>query len=108
MRVAPAAITPAPVVPAPATATSEQDALKLEDAQRQAAAQMISTLPGIERALWSTRSTLLVHLVAGAPDRLTEICAVLVRYDNLRTSRVQLQPPAGSTERVRFRQCRTF
>lgn len=104
----PAPVAAAPVEPTPVAVVSEQEALELEDAQRLAAARMISTLPGIERALWSTRSTLLVHLVAGAPDRLGEICAVLVRYDNLRTSRVHLQPPAGSTERVRFRQCRTF
>lgn len=104
----PAPVMTTPVEPAPVIATPEQDAIELEDAQRQAAARTISTLPGIDRALWSTRSTLLVHLVAGAPDRLTEICAVLVRYDNLRTSRVQLQPPAGSSERVRFRQCQTF
>lgn len=119
-RVAPVVVrTPAPAAPAPATgapaaapvpatAAPGEVTLEQEDAQRKVAADMISSLPGIERALWSTRSTLLVHLVAGAPDRLTEICAVLVRYDNLRTSRVQLQPPAGSTERVRFRQCRTF
>ena len=57
--------------------------------------------------MWSTKSTLLVNLDQDASDMLTEVCAVLERYDNLRTSRVQLQPPPGSTQRVRFRQCRT-
>ena len=82
--------------------------LEEEDAQRLEVIRTISALPGIERALWSTRSTLLVHLADDDQDRLTEICATLVRYDGLRASRVQLQPPPGSTERVRFRQCRTY
>lgn len=100
--VAPAA-APVVVAPPPVMATLEE-----EDAQRQEVIRTISTLPGIDRALWSTRSTLLVHLADDGPDRLTEICAVLVRYDGLRTARVQLQPPLGSTGRVRFRQCRTY
>ena len=71
-------------------------------------AETLSSLPGIERALWLTRSTLVVHLVDGTADRLTEICAALERYEGLRTSRVQLQPPEGSEARVRFIQCRTY
>ena len=107
------AVTRKPVVvaPAPAAAVPEpvvMATLEEEDAQRQEVIRTISALPGIDRALWSTRSTLLVHLADEGPDRLTEICATLVRYDGLRTSRVQLQPPPGSTERVRFRQCRTY
>jgi len=102
----PAATAPAPVAPAPAPVV--MTTLEEEDAQRQEVIRTISSLPGIDRALWSTRSTLLVHLADDGRDRLTEICAILVRYDGLRTSRVQLQPPPGSTERVRFRQCRTY
>ena len=71
-------------------------------------AKMISQLPGIERALWTTKSTLLVHLAQEDVDRVTEICAILERYDHLRTSRVQLQPPADSERPVRFRQCRSY
>lgn len=105
--------TPAPVAPAaeasiaapvtgiPANTPEE------EEEQRIAVVRMLSSLPGIDRAMWSTKSTLLVNLDQDASDMLTEVCAVLERYDNLRTSRVQLQPPPGSTQRVRFRQCRT-
>lgn len=78
-----------------------------EDQQRIVVVRTLSSLPGIDRAMWSTKSTLLVNLEEGTSDMLTEICAVLERYDNLRTSRVQLQPPPGSTQAVRFRQCRT-
>lgn len=108
----PAAVAPAPVAPAPVAPVpvppSVMATLEEEDAQRQEVIRTVSSLPGIDRALWSTRSTLLVHLADEGRDRLTEICAILVRYDGLRTSRVQLQPPQGSTEHVRFRQCRTY
>jgi hypothetical protein len=79
-----------------------------EDLQRKEVASTLSSLPGIERALWLTRSTLVVHLVDGEADRLTEICAALERYEALRTARVQLQPPESSEARVRFIQCRTY
>lgn len=102
----PAVVAPAPVASVPVPTV--MPTLEEEDAQRQEVIRTISSLPGIDRALWSTRSTLLVHLADEGRDRLTEICAILVRYDGLRTSRVQLQPPQGSTERVRFRQCRTY
>ena len=106
----PAVAKPAPVQAEPATtsaSTLEPD-VAAEDLQRKEVAETLSSLPGIERAIWSTRSTLVVHLVDGNADRLTEICAALERYEALRTSRVQLQPPDGSEARVRFIQCRTY
>jgi len=96
---------PAPTVAA--TPASAPD-VEAEDLQRKQVAETLSSLPGIERALWSTRSTLVVHLVDGETDRLTEVCAALERHEALRTSRVQLQPPEGSEARVRFIQCRTY
>jgi restriction system protein len=106
------AAAPAPHSPAK-TATAVIPALTVttpeeEEAQRVEVVHALSSLQGVDRALWSTRSTLLVHLAEGAPDLLTEICTVLERYDNLRASRIQLQPPPGSEQRVRFRQCRTY
>ena len=44
---------------------------------------------------------------AGKQD-IDSICEVLDRYPELRSSRVQLQPPPGSTTRVRFFQCRAY
>lgn len=93
-----------PAADTPATGPDEA----AEDLQRKEVAETLSSLPGIERALWLTRSTLVVHLVDGEADRLTEICAALERYEGLRTSRVQLQPPEDSEARVRFIQCRTY
>ena len=103
---------PAPAMPiaepAITTAPATPPGVEAEDLQRKQVAETLSSLPGIERALWSTRSTLVVHLVDGEADRLTEVCAALERHEALRTSRVQLQPPKGSEARVRFIQCRTY
>jgi hypothetical protein len=95
-----------PVQSAEPVGPADDDAA--EDLQRKEVAGILASLPGIESAIWSTRSTLLVNLADGRSDRLAEICAALERYDALRTARVQLQPPAGSEVRVRFVQCRTF
>jgi hypothetical protein len=78
-----------------------------EDEQRNEVIRVAATLPGVERALWTTRSTLMVYLIDETADPVDDICTVLERYENLRTSRLHLQPPAGSTRPARFLQCRT-
>ena len=99
---------PASTPPIAAGPTASEADLAAEDLQRKEVVDTLSSLPGIDRALWLTRSTLVVYLLDGDTDRLTEICAALDRYEALRTSRVQLQPPDGSEARVRFIQCRTY
>ena len=94
-----AAATPAIAVPT--------DPQELER-RRKDLATAVSTLPGIDKALWSTQSTLLVYLSEDLPDPMSGICPLLERYDELAASRVQLQPPAGSTRPVRFLQCRAY
>lgn len=91
--------TPVSVVP------TEPAAL---EARRREAANAITTLFGVDRALWSTQSTLLVYLSAEDVDPTTDLCPLLERYPELAASRVQLQPPAGSSKPVRFKQCRTY
>lgn len=94
-----AASDPTPVATAPVG----------EEEQRAEVVRTIGDLPGIDKAVWSTRSTLLVYLeVDDGNDRLRDICAVLEQYEALRASRLQLQPPAGSERAVRFVQCRAF
>ena len=78
------------------------------EARRREAANTITTLFGVDRALWSTQSTLLVYLSAEDADPTTDLCPLLERYPELAASRVQLQPPAGSSRPVRFKQCRTY
>ena len=104
---APAAQAPAaPAEAAPAGAVPT-DPAELER-RRVDAANAISTLFGVERAIWSTQSTLLVHLTSENADPSGELCPLLVRYPELAASRVQLQPPQGSTRPVRFKQCRSY
>jgi restriction system protein len=109
----PAATTPA--LPARTTqqapsakAPSPEEDEATRPQRRGEVAAAISTLPGIDRAIWETQSTLLVHLLDDSTDRLPAICTLLERYDDLAATRLQLQPPAGSAKPVRFVQCRAY
>lgn len=79
-----------------------------EEERRNEIARMVSTLPGVERSMWTTRSTLMVYLLDENADPFEEICGVIDKYEELRTSRLHLQPPNGSTRPARFLQCRTY
>lgn len=103
-RVRTVAATPAPAATTEAIPT---DPAVLEQRRREAA-NSISTLFGVDRALWSSQSTLLVYLSREEADPINELCPLLERYPELAASRIQLQPPAGSKKPVRFKQCRTF
>jgi hypothetical protein len=94
---------PTAIWPAPReadTVTTEKD--------RTEAARAIGSLPMVGRALWSSQSTLLVYLNNTSADAKSAICPLLERYPELVASRVQLQPPEGSGEPVRFFQCRAY
>lgn len=100
-----AAASTAAAAPAAAAAfPTEEEA----ETHRREAANAITTLFGVSRAMWSTQSTLLVYLSSDTVDPLNDICPLLERYPELASSRIQLQPPAGSTKPVRFKQCRTY
>lgn len=97
-------------VPAPATAPAAAivtDPTSLAR-RRKETADAISTLPGVDRAAWSTQSTLIVYLATADADPLPALCPLLLRYEELAPSRLQLQPPADSEAPVRFRQCRSY
>ncbi len=78
------------------------------DQRRREAADAISTLFGVQRAVWSTQSTLQVNLSSADADPVSELCPLLERYPELAASRIQLQPPADSDRTVRFIQCRSY
>ena len=89
-----------------------EEVAKLTDEQRaerrRAAAARIADLDQANNAIWSTASTLVISLVSGdSIDRgiVNDACAVLVDYEELRYSRLQLEPPSGSEVPVRWRQC---
>ncbi len=101
---------PVPVsVPAPAESRPPLPTLpQSESLQRQNALGAIAALPGVERALWSTQSTLLVFLLGDTEQTWPGICRVLERYPEVRAVRVQLTPPPGSASPIRFRQCQAY
>jgi len=95
----------APVAEAPAA--PGQAPMDIEQ-QRGDVAAAISTLPDVDRAVWSSESTLQVILSTIDGDAFTRICPLMERYEELASSRIQLTPPPGSTATVRFRQCRSY
>jgi len=99
---APAAPATDPALAAPADPNREQF-------ERGEVIHAISALPWVERVLWSTSSTLVIQQREDVDQhQVEEVCGVLARYDALRASRLQLQPPAGSDRKVRFLQCRAY
>ena len=108
-QVAPPVAPPARVNVATASPT---DAVPTDSAslarRRNETASAISALAGVDRAFWSTQSTLLVHLASEDADPSARLCPLLERYPELAASRVQLQPPQDSLRSVRFRQCRMY
>ncbi|HEY5804518.1 MAG TPA: restriction endonuclease [Lysobacter sp.] len=93
-----------PVLTAPAPADPNR-----EQFERGEVIHAVAALPWVERVMWSTASTLVIQQRDDVDQmQVEEICAVLGRYDALRASRLQLQPPAGSQRTVRFLQCRSY
>ena len=85
-------------------ALTEQERIQ----RRLAAASAVAALEQADTAAWSTQSTLVVRMArADGIDSglVNEACAILVQYEELRYSRLQLEPPADSTAPVRWRQC---
>jgi hypothetical protein len=76
--------------------------------RRAEAAKQIASIVQVQTAVWSAQSTLLLTLSQsdGKDERLIEeACRVLVGYEELRYSRLQLDPPPDSNLPVRWRQC---
>lgn len=101
---------PAPASNAPSAVAASVGAPGTEDQRREEVRSAIATLPGVEKAAWSSRSTLVVYLESAEADEalVSRLCGTLEAFDELRASRLQLQPPAGSDKSVRFRQCHVY
>ena len=91
----------------PIAAPAPDDVAALEQ-QRSDIADAVSTLPMVDRAVWTTQSTLQVYLLDASTDAIPQICPLLLRYDALAPSRIQLTPPPSSSLPTRFRQCRSY
>jgi hypothetical protein len=117
-----AAPVEAPVAPTPAQPASTGPQVPVADPSLAAPADpnreqfergevihAIAALPWVERVMWSTSSTLVIQQREDVDQHdVHEVCNVLARYDALRASRLQLQPPAASERKVRFLQCRAY
>jgi restriction system protein len=95
---------------ASAKAMAEVDKLSEKQlAKRKAdAAASITAMPTVNAAIWYSASTIQVNLNTEKNDDkalIDEICRILTQREELRYTRLQLEPPAGSTVPVRFRQC---
>jgi hypothetical protein len=80
-----------------------------QKAERRAeTAKQVGRLAPVGGAMWSAPRTLLVHLnqTDGKDKALVDdICRIVTQHEELRFTRVQLEPPAGSTLAVRWRLC---
>ena len=122
---APAAMADTPA-PASATPSSEDPVLRERNAtaaamaevarltpeqlnrRRADAARQVSQLPQVDNAAWSAQRTLLLLLnrTDGKDEGLiTETCRILLQHEEMRYTRIQLNPPPDSTQAVRWRLC---
>jgi restriction endonuclease Mrr len=123
---APVVKAPAPVAAAPKPVTEEDrvaakinetaramaEVASLTDEQRlqrrAEAASKVDAFAQVNTAGWSTQSTLVLTLTqTDGKDRqlVDEVCRTLTQYEELRYTRVQLEPPLNSTVPVRWKQC---
>lgn len=93
--------------PSPVDDVIESDEAVLQS-QREAVSKALMTAPGVIRGFWISKLTLVVDRNGEDAIVWPQVCRELERYPALRTSRVQMNPRAGSTDTVRWRQCKTF
>lgn len=83
--------------------TPEQLAKRRADAAKQ-----VSQISQVATAAWSAPRTLLITLNhTDGKDKVlvSEACRILVQNEEMRFTRIQLNPPADSTQAVRWRLC---
>ena len=109
LQPAPAAVTtPATTPPLPTKSASEPAPVSTESDTEKHRAEVSAKLtrtPGISRGVWISRSTLSVDRLVDEATAWPLVCGHLKVYPDLLLTRVQMNPPQGSTEPVRWRQC---
>lgn len=93
---------------APVAPIEKPIAPRSEEEQRVDIAHQMTSLPGVERAVWSTRSTLQIFISDAGVATDERLCAVMLRNELLRASRLQLHSPPESGVPVRFKQCASY
>lgn len=96
---------PANATAAPAAGVTEAAAEADTEKHRAEISRKLSKTPGISRGVWISRSTLAVDRVVPEEAAWPLVCDQLKAYPDLELTRVQMNPPQGSTDQVRWRQC---
>ncbi|MEO6517866.1 MAG: restriction endonuclease [Pseudoxanthomonas sp.] len=98
-----------PVSASPSAATAVIAATVYTEADialhRAEVSRKLSKTPGIIRGVWISRSTLSVDRSVSEQDAWPLVCRHLQAYPELVLTRIQMNPPQGSTDPVRWRQC---
>ncbi len=96
---------PAPATAARAAGVTEAAAEADTEKHRAEISRKLSKTPGIIRGVWISRSTLSVDRAVAEDAAWPLVCDQLKAYPDLQLIRVQMNPPQGSAEQVRWRQC---
>lgn len=104
----PADSSAAKAAPASSAGSAAAPTQQQTEQRRRDAASAIAALPSVERAVWSTQSTLALDVSNDRADLWGSICGIIDRYEELRSTRVQINPPPGSDAPVRFKQCHAY
>ena len=99
------ATEPTPATAAPAANATEAATEADTEKHRGEISRKLSKTPGITRGVWISRSTLAVDRIVPEEDAWPLVCDQLKAYPDLEFTRVQMNPPQGSTDQVRWRQC---
>ena len=73
---------------------------------REEISRKLANIPGIIRGVWISKSTLEVDRTLAEQEAWSLVCGQLYVYPDLVLTRVQMNPPPGSSEQVRWRQCK--
>ena len=76
--------------------------------RRAAAAKQVAQISQVDTAAWSAQSTLLLNLNStDGKDKvlIEEACRILIQHEEMRFTRIQLNPPVDSRFAVRWRLC---
>lgn len=106
----PAAAPGAAAAPTPKKAAGASAAVTEADTEKHRAeiSRKLSRVPGISRGVWISRSTLAVDRTVAEEIAWPLVCSQLQAYPDLVLTRVQMNPPQGSTDQVRWRQCESL
>ena len=95
-----------PTTKAASVATTPAEVTEADTEKHRAEiSRKLSKVPGISRGVWISKSTLEIDRTVTEQEAWPLVCNQLHAYPDLALTRVQMNPPPGSDEQVRWRQC---